>query len=721
MKYWVYSEGNINGPYEIEQLAAFPSFSPSSLVCAEGSTGTNSDDWKIATEIPELAKFLNVGVVSTAPADREYSGGHSFPYESEKPGQDQSYSALLDTIDNILNAYKTEEAEPEKAKPQVKNDDFEIVDKFDIRIAKIQEDLEAARWEKNVLLERLRIKEDEERKDKQKIDELEKKLTDILRRLDNNEKVIYVEKDAEEKEKKEIEEKIEKIKRISAASPQAAEKGEAAGASLKAEERTEAVQEGGKDFSDLEVKKFSSLKKTESAAPERLVDRKEEKKEEDDMGITRRQLKSFGHEKPKKLFEETEGPAPVKKEEMKPLPMQESGLVYDFTVVTPKIEAKESDKVNFKIETRAEAQPREVSPFETGSHRSRPSLQQPQPAAQQPKPESAKPADFSFNASQPSPRKEEQPQPAPEAKPQPVRSETAMPGIMTTEAMKTTRIAEPKSSSEVAQDPQKTIRVAAGPALKAQDKKDDKNYPKGKSKAKFFITLAAFAVIAVGGIIYFFMGDNVEPADVALMGVRGGKKSVADAELGQAGPTGIPGRQGQEVQEAPPSPAVPSVSENVKKSIDTVKNYNLANGKGTISNWFSNSFSNNKQVNDEWSSTLLQGNVFVVQYRLIRQKQEPLVYQFEVDVEKGAINRGINNNAIELLESSSKPQGLSPKKSKQIVSRKIPKRKKELPLLPLPDEEKSEGISEPTGFENADSLNTGAVKITAPESDEELF
>ncbi len=45
----------------------------------------------------------------------------------------------------------------------------------------------------------------------------------------------------------------------------------------------------------------------------------------------------------------------------------------------------------------------------------------------------------------------------------------------------------------------------------------------------------------------------------------------------------------------------------------------------------------------------LSGNNYVVQYKLLRYKQEPIVYLFEVNVETAQIVRGINNNAIELL------------------------------------------------------------------------
>jgi len=95
---------------------------------------------------------------------------------------------------------------------------------------------------------------------------------------------------------------------------------------------------------------------------------------------------------------------------------------------------------------------------------------------------------------------------------------------------------------------------------------------------------------------------------------------------------------------------VSKINENVRKSIDIVKNFDLGNGRGNIEKWFSNSFSN-KSVKEEWNATYLNGSLFVVQYRALRYRQEPIVYLFEVDVDKEMIVRGINNNAIDLLSS----------------------------------------------------------------------
>ena len=279
------------------------------------------------------------------------------------------------------------------------------------------------------------------------------------------------------------------------------------------------------------------------------------------------------------------------------------------------------------------------------------------------------------------------------------------------------------SSSTPASDV--TVRVPL-PSDKNIEKKEEakKAVPK-KSKVKFIITLLIFGIIAISGIFYFFSGD-IGVGDMALMSARGGKVASPEGKNMESAHTVQEQPKNVQKEEQPSNINTASkVSENVKKSIEIVKNYALSDGRGSISNWFSNNFSSSKQVSEEWNSTLLQDNIFVVQYRVIRPKQDPLVYQFEVDVEKGNINRGINNNAIELLESSKKEvvkKQLPPKGKKKQVAMAKPKGKgKNVPLLPLPEKDDSDSMNEPTGLENADTITTGKVKINAPESDEELF
>jgi hypothetical protein len=160
-----------------------------------------------------------------------------------------------------------------------------------------------------------------------------------------------------------------------------------------------------------------------------------------------------------------------------------------------------------------------------------------------------------------------------------------------------------------------------------------------------------------------------------------------------------------------------------------VKGYKLSGGRGNIASWFANSFLTGSSggANEEWTATPLHGDILVVQYRLIRPRQEPMVYQFEVDAAKQDIVRGINNNAIDLLDSSSREKSVSAAKPAKPVSRpkhKKPARPKEIPILPLPDEPAATTTAEPdpTGFENAQTEGSEKVKyLKAQESDEELF
>lgn len=109
---------------------------------------------------------------------------------------------------------------------------------------------------------------------------------------------------------------------------------------------------------------------------------------------------------------------------------------------------------------------------------------------------------------------------------------------------------------------------------------------------------------------------------------------------------------------------IAKINQNVQKAIDIVKKYNLGDGKGSIERWLSNSIASTNGK-EEWNATYLSGNLFVVQYRFLRFKSEPIVYLFEVDVEKNEIVRGINNNAINLLAGTKKEKNLNKTISKK--------------------------------------------------------
>ena len=138
------------------------------------------------------------------------------------------------------------------------------------------------------------------------------------------------------------------------------------------------------------------------------------------------------------------------------------------------------------------------------------------------------------------------------------------------------------------------------------------------------------------------------------------KLSVETSKVLDNQPSQVQDRQDETLE-------IAKINENVRRAIDIVKSYNLGEGKGTIERWLSNTMASNVKGKEEWNATYLSGNIFVVQYRFLRFKSEPIVYLFEVDVEKGEIVRGINNNAINLLAGNkNNPRGGLSKVDKKV-------------------------------------------------------
>ncbi|MBI4656575.1 MAG: hypothetical protein HY746_07505 [Elusimicrobia bacterium] len=59
MKYWVYVNNEITGPYDKEKLFELSDFGPSTLVCPQTPVGEKTEDWKEAINFPEIAAAFN--------------------------------------------------------------------------------------------------------------------------------------------------------------------------------------------------------------------------------------------------------------------------------------------------------------------------------------------------------------------------------------------------------------------------------------------------------------------------------------------------------------------------------------------------------------------------------------------------------------------------------------------------------------------------------------
>ncbi|MEW6013092.1 MAG: hypothetical protein AB1602_06805 [Elusimicrobiota bacterium] len=181
-------------------------------------------------------------------------------------------------------------------------------------------------------------------------------------------------------------------------------------------------------------------------------------------------------------------------------------------------------------------------------------------------------------------------------------------------------------------------------ATKVEERLSQAKYSQRKKVKPIFKVLGIFGFIVffAFSIIYILKSDSSNSMESSKIASKPKfpKESVAEQSIEPSTQTRI---------NTSPDLNVSKINENVRKSIDIVKNYDLGDGKGKMQSWFSNTFSASNQVKEEWNATFLSGNLFVVQYRVLRYKQEPIVYLFEVDVEKNNIVRGINNNAIDLL------------------------------------------------------------------------
>ncbi len=58
MKYWIFQNNQVLGPYGMDDLSRVSTFSPESLVCPEGRHGTSMGDWQRAGMVPDLSVAL---------------------------------------------------------------------------------------------------------------------------------------------------------------------------------------------------------------------------------------------------------------------------------------------------------------------------------------------------------------------------------------------------------------------------------------------------------------------------------------------------------------------------------------------------------------------------------------------------------------------------------------------------------------------------------------
>src|SRR5688572_11674281 len=85
MKYWVFNDSRILGPYSREELAGLEAVHGGTLVCREGVTGVADGDWTALEATPELAGLA----LAAAPA----GGFAAAPYSETLDPSDAAAAA----------------------------------------------------------------------------------------------------------------------------------------------------------------------------------------------------------------------------------------------------------------------------------------------------------------------------------------------------------------------------------------------------------------------------------------------------------------------------------------------------------------------------------------------------------------------------------------------------------------------------------------------------
>jgi len=67
MKYWIFQNNQVCGPYDPDALSQLPGYSAESLVCPEGRKGASMGDWQRAGSVPELPISLAQSTQPSAP------------------------------------------------------------------------------------------------------------------------------------------------------------------------------------------------------------------------------------------------------------------------------------------------------------------------------------------------------------------------------------------------------------------------------------------------------------------------------------------------------------------------------------------------------------------------------------------------------------------------------------------------------------------------------
>ncbi len=166
------------------------------------------------------------------------------------------------------------------------------------------------------------------------------------------------------------------------------------------------------------------------------------------------------------------------------------------------------------------------------------------------------------------------------------------------------------------------------------------------------------------------------------------------------------------IAETPEPAPAPGPSAEHLAAIEAVKDFPLDGDRGTVGRWLQYSYTASPGAGtEEWNASATGENTVLVEYRLVPGSTvgKGALYLFEVD--GNGIVMGKNIEARQMLAGGPPPE--APKARKKPVKKAAPKRRavieepQEVPLLPLPDSGELRPPAEDDGTFGSDTINSG--------------
>ena len=622
MKYWVFINDNISGPFSIEEINSKKYLSKDLLLCPSEADGIAPSNWYFAKELPEFEKYLiesNIAVENNFDVDEIINSVYLEANPLSNKTDNADYDGLI--IENNVLKEKLNIKEKE-------NRDYKNKIKFlEVRINEIQKNLDSTLDLIKKYEEKLTSKDKEIERLSSEIEEI-KKSKDKLEYVKKNEMVLNEKKDISSRDL-EIKEELnnEETREV------------AVNESIKEDAKLPVKEETiGVEGLNNEVRKDvnpQSFEKTEIKIKEENIS-EIEKDLFDPFSLPSKKLNSVELEtslinNPESNFSDLN----IAEKNLSRAPIEKDDSIFQLADIKLETVKSNLDLVENKnievVSSSIEESQKETNTVENSNLKLNETLQNAvfeQTLKNEVKNDIEKVDEID--------KKEENQKTISEIKEDAiVQKEQIQQVVIEKEEIKNITKANKSDNKKVDDNPKE--RVA------------DAKYSQRKTiKPVFkFTAILGFIFIFAFSIIFILRsGSNTESENKIIIKPKFPGESVDYA--GQKSTSSITDASITQSQNLD----VAKINENVRRSMDIVKNFELGNGKGKIQSWFSNNFSASNQVKEEWNATFLSGNLFVVQYRVLRYKQEPIVYLFEVDVEKNKIVRGINNNAIELLSDT---------------------------------------------------------------------